>query len=316
MANKQNYVGQTFEYWEVIGQNGGILTCRCKCGTTRDIPLNNLINGKTKSCRACRFVKKYENIKGSIFGNYKVISDAHKNDVLKGKDIFVTCECLLCGHIQEVPVSSLIRDGRSSCRNCAAKLNLIKANEANQNHKYDNNIYIENQDHFVLLIGENKVLFDKEDYDLIKPHVWRIASGYACTGHLKETDFTSMHHLIQKRYDKNLTFDSRIHTDHINRNKLDNRKQNLRVVSVDDNLKNRGMFRNNTSGCKGVSMVDGLWRASIGCNNEKYDLGNFENFEDAVMARKKAEDDLWDYIKDLKSNELFVDKNGGVDIEQ
>ena len=53
-----------------------------------------------------------------------------------------------------------------------------------------------------------------------------------------------------------------------------------------------------------------------GCKLGRVKTENIENFEDAVMARKKAEDDLWEYIKDLKSNELFVDKNGGVDIEQ
>ena len=146
MVNKQNYVGQTFEYWEVVGQNGSVLTCRCKCGTVKDIPLNKLISGRTKSCRACTFIRKYDNIKGSVFGNYKVVSDAYRNAVWGSKHIFVSCECLLCGHIQEVPVSSLIRDKRGSCRNCAAKLNLIKANEVKDNHKYDND-YQQNTHH-------------------------------------------------------------------------------------------------------------------------------------------------------------------------
>ena len=71
------------------------------------------------------------------------------------------------------------------------------------------------------------------------------------------------------------------------------------------------MFKNNTSGCKGVSLVSGLWRASIGCNNTNYILGNYANFDDAVLARKNAENNLWEYINYLKENDLFIDENGG-----
>lgn len=85
----------------------------------------------------------------------------------------------------------------------------------------------------------------------------------------------------------------------------------MRIVAVDDNLKNRGMFRNNTSGCKGVSFISGLWRACIGCNGIKYELGNYANYEDAVNARKRAEDNMWEYINDLKADNLFLDENGG-----
>lgn len=311
MANKQNYIGHTFEYWEVIGQNGSVLTCKCKCGTVKDIPLNKLISGRTKSCRECTFIRKYNNVKGSVYGNYKVVSDAYKKIYGKNKHIFVSCECLLCGQIQEIPISCLLRGERSSCQVCAAKMNLKKANTVNELHKYDNNIYEEKDNYYVLHVGDNEVLFDKEDYDVVKPHVWRIVSGYAYTGHLKGSGLSSMHHLILKKYNSDLIFDSHTQSDHINRNRLDNRKQNLRVVSIDDNLKNRGMFRNNTSGCKGVSLVDGLWRASIGCDNEMYCLGNFTNFEDAVSARKEAENNLWQYINELKLDKLFIDENGG-----
>lgn len=311
MAKKCNYIGQTFGYWKVIGQEGSKLKCVCKCGVTKDILANQLIRGKTTSCRECTYIKKYDNIKGRVYDNYKVISDAYKKMYGKNKHIFVSCECLLCGHIQEMPISCLIRGERGTCQACAAKMNLKKANEVNEANKYDNNIYEEKSDCWALHIGDNEVLFDKEDYDLVKPYVWRITSGYAYTGHLKDVNLTSMHHLILKKYNPNLTFDSHIQTDHINRNRFDNRKQNLRVVTVNDNLKNRGMFKNNTSGCKGVSMVNGLWRASIGCNNENYVLGNFTNFDDAVNARKDAEQNLWQYINELKSNSLFVDENGG-----
>ena len=306
-------MGKFFDYWEVIDVNGAKFTCRCKCGKQSIIPKSRLISGKTKSCRDCTFIRKYDGIKGKIYGQYEVISEAYKKDYNNGKYIFVKCKCLLCGHIQEMPVSSLISGERSMCQKCAAKINLQKANEVNIQHKFDNNIYEEKENYYILHIGDVEVLFDKDDYDLVKGHVWRIIDNYVYTGHLKDTDFISMHHMIlNKAYNNEVLFDTKHQTDHINRNGYDNRKNNMRIVAVDDNLKNRGMFRNNTSGCKGVSFVSGLWRASIGCNNVKYELGNFDNYEDAVRARKNAEDNLWEYINNLKSDNLFLDENGGV----
>ncbi len=53
--------------------------------------------------------------------------------------------------------------------------------------------------------------------------------------------------------------------DHINRDGLDNRRENLRVVSRSQNLRNRRAFKNNKSGYKGVSFnkQTGKWRMQI-----------------------------------------------------
>lgn len=54
--------------------------------------------------------------------------------------------------------------------------------------------------------------------------------------------------------------------------------------------------RNNTSGVTGVEWRASkrLWRASIGFKGKRYYLGNYGSFEDAVKARKVAEENLHD----------------------
>lgn len=79
--------------------------------------------------------------------------------------------------------------------------------------------------------------------------------------------------------------------DHVNRDKSDNRWVNLREASSSANNHNRSLFRNNTSGAKGVQWRRqlGKWQAIITVNRKRRSLGHFIDFEDAVAARRDAE---------------------------
>ena len=79
--------------------------------------------------------------------------------------------------------------------------------------------------------------------------------------------------------------------DHISRNKLDNLNENLRVVCTSENIVNRGMMKNNTSGVVGVTWDKSReqWKAQLNIYNKCYSLGRFNKFEDAVDARNQAE---------------------------
>ena len=83
--------------------------------------------------------------------------------------------------------------------------------------------------------------------------------------------------------------------DHKNRNRADNRLNNLREATRSENLHNspsRGL-----SGVKGVSLLSPslrkkskkVWRAAITINYTTHFLGTFTTFEDAVAARRNAE---------------------------
>lgn len=76
--------------------------------------------------------------------------------------------------------------------------------------------------------------------------------------------------------------------DHINRDRTDNRFENLRDVSAFQNHQNRG---NNKTGVVGVCWHKGVskWQAAIVKNKKTIYLGIYEIFEDAVKARREAE---------------------------
>lgn len=77
--------------------------------------------------------------------------------------------------------------------------------------------------------------------------------------------------------------------DHINRDRTDNRIDNLRVADDATNSKNQTLYKNNTSGYHGITSHGDKWRARINVNGKKIHLGIFENLQDAVKARKQAE---------------------------
>lgn len=85
------------------------------------------------------------------------------------------------------------------------------------------------------------------------------------------------------------------HIDHINGDKLDNRRENLRVVTPQRNQVNRKRLnRNNTSGVRGVNYVPHLsqrspWRAQLTANGKNYYLGLFATKGEAIAARRTAE---------------------------
>jgi len=85
--------------------------------------------------------------------------------------------------------------------------------------------------------------------------------------------------------------------DHIDKNKSNNKKINLREVSCMCNLQNQNLKSNNISGVSGVNYDKNrnLWKVQIYVNKKQIYLGYFDNFDDAVKARYNEElsNPLW-----------------------
>jgi len=80
--------------------------------------------------------------------------------------------------------------------------------------------------------------------------------------------------------------------DHININSLDNRIENLRPASSEQNMSNRTLFKNNKSGYKGVCWhkQHEKWGVTIGVNGLFKHIGYFENLELAGLVSIEARD--------------------------
>lgn len=79
--------------------------------------------------------------------------------------------------------------------------------------------------------------------------------------------------------------------DHANGNRADDRWENLRLATPQQNARNRGLCRRNKSGKVGVCIGQkpGTWEATITINNRTRLLGRFECLGDAVAVRCEAE---------------------------
>lgn len=79
--------------------------------------------------------------------------------------------------------------------------------------------------------------------------------------------------------------------DHIDGNGLNNSINNLRLVDRVNNQRNKRMKNNNKSGKMGVCFCNTKkkWLAQIGLNGSKKHVGYFDNIDDAIKARSKAE---------------------------
>lgn len=125
---------------------------------------------------------------------------------------------------------------------------------------------------------------DPEDQWLLSKYTWYLTStGYLATRAKQDSPVGTpkqliyMHRLIMMP-------PKDIEIDHINRDKTDNRKCNLRYADRSINCSNIGIQRNNTSGTTGVSFcrIKQKWRAYFG-NKRK---AGFSTKDEAIKWRK------------------------------
>ena len=81
-----------------------------------------------------------------------------------------------------------------------------------------------------------------------------------------------------------------MYCDHVSRNRLDNTRNNLKIVSPAENSKNKSLLSNNKSGCTGVCYYkrSNKWRAYLTTDGKQKTLGYFDKKEDAIKARMQV----------------------------
>lgn len=116
------------------------------------------------------------------------------------------------------------------------------------------------------------VLVDERDYESLARYRWHCtANGYAARTVIKRKRKKTiyMHRELLKA-------PARLQVDHCNQDKLDNRRENLRLVTAQQNTMNRSKQRNRSAPYKGVSRHRGRWQARIWVDGKSLHLGYFD----------------------------------------
>ncbi|KWN80831.1 hypothetical protein WM24_23635 [Burkholderia ubonensis] len=136
-----------------------------------------------------------------------------------------------------------------------------------------------------IITSQGKVaLLDAEDLALVMDVTWFCNSGGYMQGR-KRVDGQRKTILMHREVMRLMPGDKRV-VDHINGNRSDNRKSNLRICTNAENQRNRGKNKNNTSGFKGVTFhkFSRLWKAMIKVDGKDIFLGYYRTPEEAHEA--------------------------------
>jgi len=134
------------------------------------------------------------------------------------------------------------------------------------------------------------ILIDDCDYDLVKDYNWHCAKSrntfYAVS--VFKNKKIKMHRFILSPKSSEII-------DHINGNGLDNRRNNLRIVTASQNRMNCGSYKGTSSIYKGVTYREEYkkWVSGVRFKGVRYNLGTFDNEIAAAVAYDKKSIELF-----------------------
>ena len=144
-----------------------------------------------------------------------------------------------------------------------------------------------------------KFLIDTEDLEKVLTKKWRFWKGQYFTGNYQPIQI----HTWLLSPPENMV------VDHINGNRADNRKSNLRIVPQSKNLINKAILSNNKSGVAGVcwDKQRNKWISEIRMDGIKCYLGRYEKIEDAVYVRYTAELILFKEFRSTRNDNKILE---------
>lgn len=241
-----------------------------------------------------------KDLTGRIFGRLTVLRQAEDYVSPDGRHHCQwLCECS-CENKPKVVVRGVQLHSKKT-QSCGC-LQIERTRESNIINKKKYNTYDLSGEYGIGYTNKGEEFyFDLEDYDKIKDYSWHIgANGYIAAKRINNSNKNVFMHrvvlgLIDVPYKE-------VEVDHIHgkETRNDNRKCNLRVATNSQNQMNKGLKSDNTSGVTGVNWNKriGKWHSRITKNKNEIHLGFYDNFEDAVKARKEAEEkyfENWSY---------------------
>lgn len=215
-------------------------------------------------------MNKFQDMTGMKFGRLTVLErvpNLPNSRVTRWK-----CRCE-CGKIVEANRNNLLKEHVKSCGCLSTELKKQRSKKYNLFMP----IYIG-----YTLNTNRPFIVDYEDYEKIKKYCWHETQyGYIATRNPDTKRIMLLHKLIMGEEGI---------VDHINRNRTDNRKVNLRIVTHQENSINKSMQKNNRSGITGVfyDKQRNKWASQLTFKGKKH-FKRFNDKEEAIKYRKNCE---------------------------
>lgn len=227
-------------------------------------------------------MSRFIDLTGQRFGRLTVVGRAENDQHGRAR---WNCKCD-CG-TPKIVAGCQLRGGYAQSCGCLQK------ERASLTSKKYNTFRVSGDIVYVKLSNSDKeMMVDLDVWERAKMHCWAESRGYAGTnmpgrrGQRRKQGSWLMFHVFAFP-----DCASEMIRDHINGNTLDNRRANIRFVTVQQNNHNHGRSKVNTSGHTGVRWEEGRkkWLARIKINDKAINLGRYSRLEDAIAARKSAE---------------------------
>ena len=196
-----------------------------------------------------------EDIIGKKFGKLTVLKKSGRK--AKNGDNYYDCVCD-CGNFKSIIRNNIVRGATKSCGCRSGKTP---------------NKFEQREDCICIKIKSKDVLIDKEDYEKVKKYKFNIDNN----GYVVNWKVGKLHRFILGDNRENMVID------HINGNKLDNRKCNLRFATIRQNMWN--------SKCKGYCYEKRAkkWKVYLTYKGKVFHFGYFKSEEEAINKRKEVE---------------------------
>lgn len=140
--------------------------------------------------------------------------------------------------------------------------------------------------------GGYVAIVDDADYEHLSQFRWSLIKGktHNYAGRTAKLADGRKRTVLMHRYLLGLEVGSPVEADHINRNTLDNRRENLRAVTRSENNRNKPKYRVSSSQYKGVSWNKRRhkWYAYIVLHKKMRSLGLYETEVEAARAYNSA----------------------------
>jgi hypothetical protein len=134
-------------------------------------------------------------------------------------------------------------------------------------------------------------LIDAADAEQVSRYRWHVGSGgYPAYSLSRSHEGKNPMEIKLHRFLMGLAPGNLMQVDHINRDRLDNRRSNLRLVTADVQAQNQGSSRGSTSKYRGVhwSVRAQKWRATVRQGSRLISLGSYTDEDEAGRVAHEA----------------------------